>query len=388
MITIDSADKALKSYYLDVVSNSLNTKINPLLAKFEQTSADVWGKEVRKVVSNGINGGFGAGTETGDLPAASKHNYQQMVLTLKNLYGTIEVTDKAVRAAAGNSGAFLSLLENEMENLIRSAKLNFGRMLFGDGKGILGNVSAVSGNVLTLDSVKGIFEGMIVDVVSDDSDSVVVGGRRVGSVDRTNKKIVLEGAVIATNTIAEGNYVTVQGSYENELTGLGAIFGTDSTLYGIDRDTHKWLKPYTKTSTTITDAVIQGVIDTVEENSGYYTDMLVCSAGVKRAYIDYLVTNRTNVEYMQLDDGTQAISYQGIPMVSDRFCPSKTMYALHTPSFRIYQLCDWRWLEGDDGKVLKQIGGKPVYNATLVKYADILCERPNAQGSVTNITEA
>lgn len=116
--------------------------------------------------------------------------------------------------------------------------------------------------------------------------------------------------------------------------------------------------------------------------------MLVCSAGVKRAYIDYLVTNRTNVEYMQLDDGTQAISYQGIPMVSDRFCPSKTMYALHTPSFRIYQLCDWRWLEGDDGKVLKQIGGKPVYNATLVKYADILCERPNAQGSVTNITEA
>ena len=41
MITIDSADKALKSYYLDVVSNSLNTKINPLLAKFEQTSADV-----------------------------------------------------------------------------------------------------------------------------------------------------------------------------------------------------------------------------------------------------------------------------------------------------------------------------------------------------------
>ena len=60
MITIESADKALKTYYLDVVSNSLNTKINPLLAKFEQTSADVWGKEIRKVVSNGINGGFGA----------------------------------------------------------------------------------------------------------------------------------------------------------------------------------------------------------------------------------------------------------------------------------------------------------------------------------------
>lgn len=388
MVTIDSADKALKSYYLDVVSDSLNTKVNPLLAKFEQTSADVWGKEVRKAVSNGINGGFGAGTETGALPSASKHNYQQMVLTLKNLYGTMEITDKAVRAASGNSGAFLNLLEAEMENLIRSAKLNFGRMLFGDGRGVLGTVVSVSGNVLTLDNVNGIFEGMIVDVISGDSDSVTVGGRRVGTVDRSNKTIVLEGAVIAASTIAADDYVTVQGSYENELTGLGAIFGSDGTLYGIDRDTYKWLNPYTKTSTSVSDTIIQGVIDTVEENSGYTADMLVCSSGVKRAYIDYLVTNRTNVEYITLDDGTKAISYGGIPLVVDRFCPAGTMYALHTPSFRIYQLCDWRWLEGDDGRVLKQMAGKPVYNATLVKYADILCERPNAQGAITGITEA
>lgn len=388
MITIESADKALKTYYLDVVSNSLNTKINPLLAKFEQTSSDVWGKEIRKVVSNGINGGFGAGTETGELPSASKHTYQQMILTLKNLYGTIEISDKAVRAAAGNSGAFLNLLEGEMQNLIASAKLNFGRMLYGNGTGILGTVASVTGNSIVLDDVKGCFEGMIVDVVSSESDATIVAARRIGTVDRANKKITLEGAAITAGTISADDYVTVQGSYENEITGLGAIFGTDSILYGIDRDTHKWLKPYSKTSTTITDAVIQGVIDTVEENSGMYADMMVCSAGVKRAYLDYLVTNRMNVEYMQTSDGTQAISYQGIPIVSDRFCPAKTMYVLHTQSFRIYQLCDWRWLEGDDGKVLKQAAGKAVYNATLVKYADLLCERPNAQGAITNITEA
>lgn len=340
MITIESADKALKTYYLDVVSNSLNTKINPLLAKFEQTSADVWGKEIRKVVSNGINGGFGAGTETGELPSASKHTYQQMILTLKNLYGTIEISDKAVRAAAGNSGAFLNLLEGEMQNLIASAKLNFGRMLYGNGTGVLGTVASVTGNSIVLDDVKGCFEGMIVDVVSSESDATIVAARRIGTVDRANKKITLEGAAITAGTISANDYVTVQGSYENEITGLGAIFGTDSILYGIDRDTHKWLKPYSKTSTTITDAVIQGVIDTVEENSGMYADMMVCSAGVKRAYLDYLVTNRMNVEYMQTSDGTQAISYQGIPIVSDRFCPAKTMYVLHTPSFRIYQLCD------------------------------------------------
>lgn len=35
-----------------------------------------------------------------------------------------------------------------------------------------------------------------------------------------------------------------------------------------------------------------------------------------------------------------------------------------------------RWIEGEDGKVLKQVAGKPVYTATLVKYAELLCYRP------------
>ena len=46
------------------------------------------------------------------------------------------------------------------------------------------------------------------------------------------------------------------------------------------------------------------------------------------------------------------------------------------------------WLAGDDGRVLKQIPGKPVYSATLVKYADLICARPNGQGMISGITEA
>ena len=64
------------------------------------------------------------------------------------------------------------------------------------------------------------------------------------------------------------------------------------------------------------------------------------------------------------------------------------MYVLNTDEFALHQLCDWRWLEGDDGKVLKQTAGKPVYTATLVKYADLLCEKPIGQGVITGITEA
>ena len=109
MVTIASAENALKTLYLGVVSEQLNTQVNPLLAKIKQSTTDVWGKEVRKLVPYGANGGIGAGTEDGLLPAPAGNNYEQFQLTLKNLYGTIEISDKAMRASANNSGAFVNL---------------------------------------------------------------------------------------------------------------------------------------------------------------------------------------------------------------------------------------------------------------------------------------
>ena len=109
-VTLTSADKALKSLYLDVISNQLDTKANPFLAEIEKSTNDVWGKEVRKLAIYGVNGGVGAGTEDGNLPDAVGNNYEQFVVTLKNLYGSIEISDKAVRASENNSGAFVSLL--------------------------------------------------------------------------------------------------------------------------------------------------------------------------------------------------------------------------------------------------------------------------------------
>ena len=90
---------------------------------------------------------------------------------------------------------------------------------------------------------------------------------------------------------------------------------------------------------------------------------------------------------MELAGGYKAMSFNGIPVVADRFCPDGTMYLLNTDDFCLHQLCDWQWLEGEDGKVLRQVAGKPVYTATLVKYADLVCTRPCGQAMLSGITE-
>jgi len=390
MVTISSADNALKSLYLGVVAEQLNTGVNPLLAKIKQTSQDVWGKEIRRLAQYGINGGIGAGTEDGALPAAAGNNYDQFVLTLKNLYGTIEISDKAVRASENSVGAFVNLLNAEMEGLLKASSFNFGRMLFGDGNGTLATVSSVTDGVITLDSVKNVVEGMVIDFLSSAGAAISgAAGRRITGVDRTNKTITVTGTALTSTNVPEGSIITVQNSYGKEITGLKAIFKSTGSIYGLDRATHKWLVPYMKSSVgTISETVIQEAIDELEENAGSRVNFIVCSSGVKRAYQEHLATYKRNIDVMELNGGYKALSYNGIPVISDRFCPDGTMYLLNTDDFVLHQLCDWKWLEGEDGKVLKQVANKPVYSATLVKYADLICTRPCGQAMLSGITEA
>ncbi|MBO7297452.1 MAG: phage major capsid protein, partial [Clostridia bacterium] len=117
-------------------------------------------------------------------------------------------------------------------------------------------------------------------------------------------------------------------------------------------------------------------------------NFIVCSWGVKRALAEYFRQFKVAMPTIEFAGGFKAVSFNGIPVVADRFCPAGTMYLLNTEDFKIHQLCDWKWLEGEDGKILKQIPGKPVYTATLVKYAELMCQRPNGQGMLTGITEA
>ena len=71
MITLQTADKALKNFYLDAITKEIDSRVSPFLAKIEKTSANVVGKGVTKMIKLGLNGGIGAGSETGNLPESS-----------------------------------------------------------------------------------------------------------------------------------------------------------------------------------------------------------------------------------------------------------------------------------------------------------------------------
>lgn len=382
MVTLDSAENALKSVYLGTVTDLLNTRVNPLLTKIEQTSRDVWGKEVRTAARYGINGGIGAGDESGALPDAHANNYLQFTSTLKNLYGQIEISDKAIRASSDERGAFTDLLNAELEGLLNASKFNLGRMLYGDGTGKLATFTDTAG---TVDDVNNLIEGLVVDIFAA-SGATKKSTHRILYIDRDTKAVKFEGV---QPTIAAGDIMYVQGSRDKEITGLGAVFGDSATLYGVTRADHPFLKPYTKNlNGSIDEIAMQDVIDRLENTAGSTVDYIACSQAARNSFIKYMSTYKRNIDTMELEGGFKTLSYNGIPLVYDRFVPSGSMYMLNTKALKLHQLCDWRYLETENGKILRQTQGKPTYTATLVKYCDLICEKPNGQAVITGISES
>lgn len=389
MVTIENAQNALKDAYLDVVSESLNIKANPLLARIKQTTNDVWGKEIIKLTSFGVNGGVGAGTETGALPTSAGNNYVKFVSSLKNLYGVIEISDKAIRASETNAGAFVNLLNAEMEGLIKASNFNFSRMLFGNGTGKLANVTAIASTYLTVDSVKNLMEGQIIELYKTGNDASSLTAR-ITKIDRANKNVYLSVTNSITKATDDAYFITLQNSKDQEITGIGALFDSSVTsLYGVTKADYNWMSPVIKTapSATLSEDLMQQCIDEIDEISASSVDYITCANDVKRIYQKLLTASRTNIDVMDLQGGFKALSYNGIPVVADRFIENGNMYLLSTKDFALHQLCDWRWLEDEGGKIIRQKPGYPAYTATLVKYADLICSNPCGQAKISGITK-
>ncbi|MBE7074043.1 MAG: phage major capsid protein [Clostridiales bacterium] len=382
MVTLKTAESALKDVYLGVVANQLNVNANPLLAKIKRSNKDVWGKEIRKLAPFGINGGVGAGSETGALPTASGNGYVQFVSELKNLYGKIEISDKAVRASSSNAGAFVNLLSDEMEGLVKASAFNLGRMIYGDGTGLIATVSSVDGKTVSCDKVNNLIEGMLIDVYTAEN-KTSASPIKVEYVDRVNKTFIFSGNA----TVTAGDKLYVQGSKDFEISGLGRIFDeSQSEIYGVSKSAYPWLKPYVSaTATEVSDILIQEAIDFLDMNTDSQINFISCSSKVRRAYQEYLGAYRRNVDIAELEGGYKTITHNGIPVVADRFVDDDAMYLLNTNDFTLHELCDWKWLEGEDGRILKQNQGYPTYSATLVKYAELICDKPCGQAKISGI---
>ena len=377
MITLQNADAALKDYYLDAFTAELNENVSPFFSAIEKNTEGVSGKDVKLTIVRRNAGGIVAGSEDGDLPGPYKNRYINITMPLKNIYGTIEISDKAMRASRESAGAFVNLVNAEMEGLISSAKDNFRRMLFCDGTGYLCRIKRkVSANSYEVDYPRPYFVGMQVDVYVGSKEVANCNGIFITALERENNIITFSADI--TENIEEGQ-IYVHGSKNTELSGIDAVFGRRS-LYGADKENDPYFIPYhLDTDGTLSVQKLCDILDYMEEARNSKINMILCSYKTRKMIAALADDSKRIVNTIDINTGYGAITVSNVPVYADRFCHDNKIYFLNTEDFALYQLCDWEWLEDEDGKILKQIPGKAAYSATLVKYAELICRKPCGQ---------
>lgn len=389
MITIQSAESALKNIFLESAINDINTKTNPFLAMINKNTKTASSKEARSYIRYGNRGSVVVGEEGGELPVNAGAKTIEIVTPLKNLYGTFQITDKAIRAAQNNAGAFANLLAGEMKNLVASAQLNLNQMLFGNGMNYLGHTEAhnFTNKNLTLPA-RYIGNFKVGDTFKLLNANNVVVGESLEVASITDNVINFTGATIIDNR--DRFYLYSLEDESQNLNGIDAIFRSDK-MYNLTPQQFAPIKPYIKTSTSTTTgsvAVTESEIfdflnkieDAVECNP---IDVIMTHLNVRRAIYNELRGTHANAETDVKKSGVTTLTFNGVPVYADSKCKGGTAYALSSDNWAIHQLCDWTWLSGDDGGVLARIDGKAGYSASLVKYADLLCSNPAFQGKMT-----
>lgn len=380
---------ALKTEYLPALRVQFNDKADPLLAQLEGDTTLVNGDQINMAFRYGRTGGLAAlSSDIADLPNTNARKTKQATFGTKNLVARIMISDKTIKASRNNVAAFANLLQQELEDAKTDAVDDLSRQVYGNGSGKLCTCTAQNTvNALVVDKVDFLAEGMFVDILHNDG-STLVAGREVTAVDDTTNTVTISGAAVTTLVT---DFIVRSGNYNAEVTGLDAVFAQTGDIYGLSRTTYPWLKAQQIAHNgEIDEVILQKGIDEAMRKAGATINYMSTSLGIARAWQKYQLTFKQNVNFLELKGGWKAMSYTSpdgqIAIRGTKYAPAGKIRLLDLSHWFLPMLADWEFMD-DDGAMLARVSGKAAYEATMVKYCDLVTDLVRGNVEITGVTE-
>lgn len=302
--------------------------------------------------------------------------YKDFTLTRVKDYSLATVDNETAEASENDKGAFLKALTNEIDSAIRSSASSMGSMVYGDGSGCIGQISAgtnVATTTLTLavaDDIVNFEVGMtLVFAAARSSGSLRNSGATLSilSIDRGAGSMVLSAAInTVTGTIA-GDFVFIDGDRNLAVSGLAAWLPetaptSGDSFFGVDRsvDSTRLAGVRYDGSALSTEEALVGGLTLCNREGGNpkivfmnYTDWsnLELALGSKVQYMVTEAFGRADIGFQ----GIQVKTNKGVAnCVADPFCPRGVAYGITMESWALYSLKEpIRILDLDGNKILR-----------------------------------
>lgn len=415
MQTMSNYDAVLKEFYENLIKEQLNNEI--LLKKWLVESSRQWaGRHIRFAVHTKRNPGVGARAESGALPVAGQQTNVECRVTAAYIYGRIDLTGQVM--AAGKN-AFAEAMSHEMEGVTNDLQFDCTRQSYGEGLGILAQIStdscATSISVFNQFAEPGqpgaryIQDGQLIDVgvitnpdsVSGASGATVIGTTISLDSGTTSDTITISASMdlISSSEFVFAHLATGVGI---EMKGLRAIVDDSTaahvygysggmlstvTLQNVDSNAQpRWnasVLANSQTERLIDSHLMQRAFDSNKRKSGKQPDLIMGEYDVVSAFLDS-VSNDRRYATKDFDTGRGVLSYNGISLVQDLQAPFNELYLLNRESIKWAVLKDFGF-DSEDGSILKNVAGFDRHEAFIKAYINVYAEHRNGNTVIRDI---
>jgi hypothetical protein len=215
---------------------------------------------------------------------------------------------------------------------------------------------------------------------------------RIKAIDRANKKVYVDKSI---GNLA-GGMITLQNSYNREITGLGAVMNaTDaSVIYGKKVSENPWILPLTYNATNavgggLNDVLITNAMRDSERDKNGDIDLIMMGDTAFNAYQMYMKENNVTItEQLKFKGGHSGFEVlfgnKTAKVVNESFVPETEVWGVSTK--------DWKYestpfdFANENSSTFTLVPGKNYYRALLTSYGNVICENPGASFKITNCT--
>lgn len=389
-----TASSALFKTKFGKLSENAYNSANPMLGTIKKDYGFV-GEDMKVAVPTFFSGGVGAGS----LPTANPASAVKATINAKRVYAVTEIQREALKASASDEGAFVEAMKWNVQKTVEAWNRNASRILFGDGTGALGTLSAnASGTaaapvcVITAATwVEGHWEEN--DYINFGTDASVFNIVSVAPSTRTLTLARILGTLDLTSS-GSGLIAYMQNSKDAEPLGLkGVCDATSGTLYGVTVQRRFQSTQIAAAGSGISSDAMNELVSKVMFKCGKAPKMLVTSYTQMRKIKNFL----ENQKIYQIDPRASElqgkISWSGIEFVAngakiaiieDRMCEDDRMYAVNTDFMTAYHRPDFGWFD-DDGTVFLRVANDDAYSARYGGYYQNYFI-PSFQGVITGLS--
>lgn len=386
----------LKAYYSNQKVENMTYKDYPFYAMLTKKK-DFYGKNYPLPIQIGNPQG------RSHTFAKAKQNqtssvYKDFTLTRVKDYSLATVDNETAEASENDKGAFLKALTNEIDSAIRSSASSMASMVYGDGSGCIGQISATT-NVATAtlqladpDSVVNFEVGMTLVFAAAKS----TGGLRnagttlqILAVNRSSGILTMSAVINTVTGTVANDFIFVDGDRNLSISGLAAWLPfvaptAGDNFFGVDRSvdpTRLAGVRFDGSALSIEEALVGGLTLCNREGGNpkvvfmNYTDWsnLELALGSKVQYMVTEAFGRADIGFQ----GIQVKTNKGVAnCVADPFCPRGLAYGLTMESWALYSLKEpIRILDLDGNKILRTSDADAV-ELRVGGYFQLGCDAP------------